>query len=155
MPSPSRSIQAIRLRGLLLEVDGAVADPGLGDRDLVDPDRAGRVAEVGLGAGRQQPAQHLVGGPLHRGDGGDAEPLVDLGAAGVVDAGDDLLDAERLAGDTRGDDVGVVAAGDGREGVGAPDAGLLQDRLVEAVAGDLVAVEAGPEPPEARRGRCR
>ena len=117
-------------------------------RHLVDPDRAGRVAEVRLGAGRQQPAQHLVGGPLHRGDGGDAEPLVDLGAAGVVDPGDDLLDAERLAGDTRGDDVGVVAAGDGRERVGAADAGLLQDLLVEAVSGHLVAVEPGAEAPE-------
>ena len=37
---------------------------------------------------------------------------------------------------------------DGGEGVGAADAGLLQDLLVEAEAGDLVAVEAGPEPPE-------
>ena len=105
----------------------------------------GRVAEVGLGAGGQEPAQHLVGGPLHGRDRRDAEPLVDLGAAGVVDPGDDLLDAEGLARDPRGDDVGVVAAGDGGEGVGAADAGLLQDRLVEAVAGDLVAVEApGP-----------
>ena len=78
--------------GLLLELHGALADPGLGDRHLVDADRAGRVAEVGLGAGGQQPAQHLVGGPLHRRDGGDAEPLVDLGAARVVDAGHDLLD---------------------------------------------------------------
>ena len=55
---------------------------------------------------------------------------------------------KRLAGDPRGDDVGVVAAGDGGERVGAPDAGLLQDLLVEALAGDLVAVEPGAEASE-------
>ena len=148
MPSPSRSIQAIRHCGLLLELDRAVADPGLGDRDLVDPDGAGGVAEVGLGAGRQDPPQHLVGGPLDRRDGGDAEPLVDLGAAGVVDARDDLLDPEGLAGHPRGDDVGVVAAAHGGEGVGPLDAGLGQDGLVEAVAGHLGAVEGRAEPTE-------
>src|SRR3712207_7448813 len=46
---------------------------------VVDADGARRVAEVRLGAGRQQAAQHLVGGPLDRGHRGDAEPLVDLG----------------------------------------------------------------------------
>src|SRR3954468_9633454 len=52
---------------LLLEVDGPLADPVLGDRDLVDADGSRRVAEVRLGARGQQPAQHLVGRPLHRG----------------------------------------------------------------------------------------
>ena len=108
--------------GLLLEASRSAGRPSPRCRHLVDPDGAGGVAEVGLGAGGQQPAQHLVGGPLHGGDGRDAEPLVDLGAAGVVDAGDDLLDAERLAGDPGRDDVGVVAAGDGGEGVGLLDA---------------------------------
>ena len=112
MPSPSRSIHAIRDLALLLEAAPCGGRSRLGHRDLVDPDGAGGVAEVGLGADRQQPAQHLVGGPLHGRDGGDAEPLVDLGAPGVVDPGHDLLDAEGLAGDARGDDVGVVAAGD-------------------------------------------
>src|SRR4051812_36591239 len=121
---------ALRLR---LEVDGAVPDPRLGGRDLVDPDRARGVAEVRLGAGGQQPAQHLVGRPLDRGDRRDAEALVDLGAAGVVDPGDDLLDPERLPRDPRGDDVGVVTAGHGGERVGAPDPGLLEDLLVEAL----------------------
>ena len=96
----------------------------------------------------QDPAQHLVGGPLDGRHGGDAEPLVDLGAPGVVDAGHDLLDAEGLAGHPRGDDVGVVAAGDRRERVRPTDAGLLQDLLVEAVAGHPVAVEARAEPSE-------
>ena len=125
-----------------------LADPRLGDGYLVEADGARRVAEVGLGAGGQQPAQHLVGGPLHRRDRGDAEALVDLGAAGVVDAGDDLLDAEGLPGHPRRDDVGVVAAADGREGVGALDAGLGQHGLVEAVAGHLGAVERRAQTPE-------
>ena len=149
MPSPSRSIQAIRLLGLLLEVRRSAGRPscsGTGTWSTRMVPR--RVAEVGLGAGGQHPAQHLVGGPLHGGHRGDAEPLVDLGAARVVDAGHDLLDAERLAGHPGRDDVGVVAAGDRREGVGALDAGLLEDGLVEAVAGDLVAVEGRAEPPE-------
>ena len=61
---------------------------------------------------RGQHAQQPVGGPRHGGHGRDAEPLVDLGALGVVDAGDDVLDAELLAGHPGGDDVGVVAAED-------------------------------------------
>ena len=65
---------------------------------------------AGHGALGEQPAQHLVGGPAHGGHGGDAEPLVDLGAARVVDARHDVLDAERLARDARGEDVGVVTA---------------------------------------------
>src|SRR6266498_3887308 len=50
---------------------------------------AGRVAPERFRAFRQQPAQHLVRRPAHRRDGGDAEPLVYLGAAGVVNPGND------------------------------------------------------------------
>src|SRR5215213_976663 len=128
-----------------LEVDGTPADPGRRGGHLVDPDRARRVAEVGLGADREQPTKNLVGGPLHGRDGGDAEALVDLGPSGVVDPGDHLVDAERLARHPGRDDVGVVTARDCRERVGPADAGLLEYLLVEAVAGDLVAVEAGPQ----------
>src|SRR5688500_18962984 len=58
---------------------------------------------------------------------------------------------EGLAGRPGRDDVGVVAAGHGREGLGAPDAGLLEDGLVEAVPGHLVAVERGTQPAEGVR----
>ena len=64
----------------------------------------------------QDAAQHPLGRPRHGGDGGDAEPLVDGGPAGVVDAGDDSLDAEGLAGHAGDEDVGVVAVGDGGDG---------------------------------------
>ena len=120
MPSPSRVEVGDPGAGRLLELGERPADPGLGARGTsATHDRAGRVApSSGSAPCGQQPAQHLVGGPAHGGDGGDAEPLVDLGAARVVDAGHDVLDAERLAGHPGGDDVGVVAAGDRGEGVG-------------------------------------
>ena len=63
-------------------------------------------------------AQHPLGGPLHGGDGGDAEALVDGGPAGVVDAGHDPVDLEGLAGDAGHHDVGVVAVGDRGQGAG-------------------------------------
>ena len=98
-----------------LELDQPAADPGRVVRDLGERDVPGGVAPLGVRALGQQPAQHLVGGPLDGGDRRDAEPLVDLGPPGVVDPGDDVLDAEGLAGDPGGDDVGVVAAADGGE----------------------------------------
>ena len=124
-PSPSRVRYAARPPVASSRSRDAPADPGRVDGHLGDDDVARRVDELGHVALGEQPAQHLVGRPPHRGDGGDAEPLVDLGAAGVVDAGDDVLDAERLAGHPGREDVGVVAAGDGGEGVGVVDAGLV------------------------------
>ena len=70
----------------------------------------------------QDPAQHPLGRPLHRGDGGDAEALVDRGPARVVDAGDDPLDAVGLPGDAGDEDVRVVAVGDGGQRPGLLDA---------------------------------
>ena len=120
-----------------------VPDPGLGGRDVVDAGwcRTGR----GSPARRRRAATGAAPGrrSTDGGDRGDAEPLVDLGAAGVVDPGDDLLDAERLAGHPRRDDVGVVTAGDGGERVGRR-CRPLQHVLVEADAGDLSPVNAGP-----------
>ncbi len=83
-----------------------------------------------------------------RGHGGDAQTLVDLGTAGVVDAGGHVLHTEHLAGHARGDDVGVVAAGDGGEGAGLLDARLAQGVLVEADAGDPAAPESRAQPAE-------
>src|SRR5690606_2784870 len=84
----------------------------------------------------------------HGRDRRDAEPLVDLRAAGVVDARDDVADAERLARDPRGDDVGVVARGDRGEGAGVLDAGLDERVAVEAQPGDAAALEVRGQPPE-------
>ena len=72
---------------------------------------------------------------------GMPEALVDQRAPRVVDAGDDPLDPEVLAGDAGGEDVRVVAAGDRGDGAGALDAGLDQVVAVEAEADDLLAAE--------------
>ena len=104
--------------------------------------RAGLVPpHDGAGAAGEE-LDEAPGRPRHRGDRGDAQAFVDLGAARVVDAGDHPLHAEALPRDTGGDDVGVVAGGHGGEGVRARDAGLLEDPAVEAHAGEGAAAEA-------------
>src|SRR5690606_37088752 len=137
--------------GLLLEVDRPGAHPRLRHRDLIEADGAGRVAERRLGAHRQQAAQHLVGRPTHGRHRGDAEPLEHLGATGVVDPGHHLLQPECLARHARGDDVGVVAAGDRGERPGALDARLGEHPAVEPHPGDLLAVEVRAEAAEGGR----
>src|SRR5712692_3024653 len=112
---------------------------------------AGRVAPERFRAFRQQPAQHLVRRPAHRRNGGDAEPLVYLGAAGVVNPGNDPGHVERLTGDACRDHVRVVPAADGRERVGTLDARLDEHIAVEADAGDLAALEAWPQLAECLR----
>ena len=94
-------------------------------------------------------AQHPVGGPPYGRDGGDAEPLVDLGPFGVVDPGHHAADAERLPGQPGRDDVGVVAAGDGGERVGPLDPG--RDRAPRGRSpcrSRSVPVKSRAEPPE-------
>src|SRR6478609_6934449 len=101
--------------GGLLQPAHPLADPGGVHVHLGQPHGATGVAPLRLRAVRQQPPQHLVGRPPDRGHRGDAEPLVDLGPARVVDPGHHVVDAERLAGHPGRDDVGVVAAADGGE----------------------------------------
>src|SRR5690606_13298198 len=81
----------------------------------------------------------------------DAEPLVDLGPAGVVDAGHDVVDAERLTCHARGDDVGVVTVGHGDVRGGRLDAGLHQHVAVEADTGHPQAAELGAQAAERLR----
>ena len=119
---------------------------------LHQPDRPRRVAPLRLGAGREQPTQHLVGGPAHGGDGGDAQPLVHLGASGVVDAGHHVVHVEGLAHHPGGEDVGVVAVGDSCECLGPVDPGLGEHLAVEADALDGLTVEVGTQPPESLDG---
>ncbi len=110
-----------------------------------EADLPGLVAVLVGRAHRQHAAQHLVGGPADGRDRRDAEALVDLGPVRVVDPGDDVGDAERLAHHARGEDVRVVAVGDRGERVGVLDAGLAQG----------VAVEARDRSPSCRRSRRR
>jgi len=111
-------------------------------RHLSQHELAGRVPPELLVALGQQLAQHLIGGPAHGGHGRDAQPLVDLGPARVVDPGHHPAHPERLPDHARRDHVGVIAAAHRRERIGALDAGLDQDIAVEADAGHLAALEA-------------
>jgi hypothetical protein len=58
---------------------------------------------------------------------------------------------EGLAGHPGRDHVRIVSAADGRESVGALDACLDENLAVEAGAGDLAALEAGPKLAEGLR----
>ena len=130
------------VRGQLDRLD-LLAEPPVGEGHLGQHDLAGRIAPERFRALGEQLAQHLVGRPADRRDRRDAQALVDLGATGVVDPGRDPVDAERLPCDARGDDVGVVAAADGGEGVGFLDARLDQHVAVEAHPGDPATLERG------------
>jgi hypothetical protein len=134
--------------GAHLELRDRGTDPVEGGRQDIDTHPAGRVPVSRLRAVRQQSPEELVGGPSDADDGRDAEPFVDLCAAGVVDPGHHGLDAERLPGDSRGDDVGVVTAADRGEGVGTFDAGRDEYRAVETEPGDPLTGEGRAETPE-------
>ena len=78
----------------------------------------------------------------------DAELAVDVGAFGVVDAGDDAEGVVDVFGDLGGHGVAVVAVGEGEEDVGLGDAGGVLDFEVFASAEDGVAAEVVIEPVE-------
>src|SRR5690606_29835099 len=82
-------------------------------------------------------------------DGGDAQPLVDHRSLRVIDAGDDVVDAEVLASDPGDEDVRVVAARDGGN-----CRRLLDARLDEPVAiePDAAAGRPGAARPAATEG---
>ena len=123
------------------EVAQRLAGPGLG-KDTLDEDQVARgvapFPDDGVG---QQPVHDLVDRPRHRGDGGDAEALVDLGPPGVVDAGHHAVDAVVLRGDACRQDVRVVTARDRGQ-----RSGLLGAGPVEVVAVEARAHDRGPGP---------
>ena len=115
----------------------------LGQDAVEQQERAGGVAPVRGEVLGKQPAAHLVDRPRDRGNGGDAETLVDLRALRVVDAGHDALDAERLAGDSGAENIGVVAGGHGGDGVRVLDARVMQRVAVEPRSLNDDALEIG------------
>src|SRR5690625_4493860 len=137
--------------GRVLHEAYRMADPHRRGEYLVAAHRTRGVTPERLVTFRYEAAQHLVGGPRHRCDSGDAEAFVHLGTSGVVDACDDVRDAELLAGDARRDDVGVVSAGDRRERIGGVDGGTLEDRTVEASSGHRQTGVRRAEPAEGIR----
>ena len=141
--SPAR-VTATRLnRPGLLHVGQPAAGPALGQRPLDQDQLAGGVGPLPGDQLGEEPAADLVDGPGDGGHGGDAEALVDLGPAGVVDAGHHPGDLVGLPGDPHGQDVGVVAAGDGGQGVGPDGPGPLEVVAVETRAHHLPPAPAG------------
>ena len=105
--------------GSLLDAADPVADPPGVQVQLGQHQASGGFAVVaGKMLLRKDPAEHLVGAPADGRHGGDAQPLVNFGAAGIVDPRHHVRHMEGLAGHAGGQDVGVVAAGDSGEGVG-------------------------------------
>ena len=140
--TPSRVRPTMRQRSVGLDVEHRGAGPRRPG--------SGRSTSITLALGstqsdggpvREDAVQHPLGGPLHGGDGRDADPLVDGGAAGVVDAGHHPLDAEGLPGHPGHEDVRVVAVGDGGQCAGLLDAGVPQPVAVEADPDDGLAGE--------------
>src|SRR6266568_4595263 len=134
--------------GRLLQHAYRPADPAGVHGYLGDRHHAGRVAPHLVVPVRDDVAEDPVGRPPDGSHRRDTEPLVDLGALRVVDPCDDPGHAEGLPGQPGGDDVGVVAAGHGGEGVRALDAGGDQDVPVEADPGDGLPGEVGAEAAE-------
>ena len=94
---------------------------------------------------RDDLAHHLLRRPAHRGHGGDAEALEDLRPVGIVDAGGDIAHTESLAGDTRGEDIRIVTAGDRGEREGLGGLRLRQGLTVETDPCDRRAAEIATE----------
>ena len=72
-----------------VDVGERTTGPARGHRALDHATWALGSTQSSLGGVGHELAQHPVDRPLHGGDGGDAEALVDDGPAGVVDAGHD------------------------------------------------------------------
>src|SRR5580704_10208045 len=120
----------------IFEIHQTTAGPGVGERAVRQGESTRRVRPViGVLLG-QEPSADLVDGPRHRGHGRDAQALVDLGPARIVDPGHHIGDEIRLAGDAHRHDVGVVPAGHRGQRVGSHRAGPLQVIPVETRSRD-------------------
>ena len=104
--------------------------------DTDQTDLAGWVAPRRLRSLRHETAQHLVGSPPHGSYRGDPKTLIDFSPALVVDAGDDVVDAEFLANHSGRQDVGIVAAGNSGESISFSNSSFFEYRTVESDAFD-------------------
>jgi hypothetical protein len=74
----------------------------------------------------------LLNGPRHGGYRRDAEALVDLGTAGIVDASYYVLYREVLSSDASTQDVGVVTVGHCGQGIGVFGTGFDKGLTIKA-----------------------
>src|SRR5690554_1808015 len=77
-----------------VELADLATGPDRGHGTLYEHHLGRRVDPLGVGTVGQDALQHALCGPLRGGDGGYAEPLVDLGPTRVVDAGDHPVHSE-------------------------------------------------------------
>ena len=140
-PLPPRSTPIDLDLPLDLDAGDLLAHQVVGELDLEVQQRAARQGVTHGLLAVEQEVLDLFRRPPHAGDGGDVQPLVDLGPAWVVDPGDHLGDVEVLPGHPSGHDVRVVAVGHGDERVRLLDARVLQDVPVEPDADDGPGVE--------------
>jgi hypothetical protein len=83
----------------------------------------------------------LIRGPEDGCNSWDPKSLVDLSTGRVVDARDDIGNTEYLAGQSRCDDVGVIARRDGGKSIRSLDSSFQQCVSIETHAGDRLATE--------------
>lgn len=114
------------------------AEPRGVEVDVEQGRAGGRIDVLDVRAEGDEPVHDLIGRPRDGRHDVDPELVIDPGTRGIIDAGDDVIDAERLAYDSRRDDVRVIARGDSREPGGLLDASLAQRVPIEAHAGDLL-----------------
>ena len=84
---PARVTAMSETRPGILDVAEARPAQVVGERAVEQREPPAGVGPVRRRLLGEQAPPYLVDGPRHRGHGGDAQPLVDLGPAGVVDAG--------------------------------------------------------------------
>jgi tRNA/tmRNA/rRNA uracil-C5-methylase (TrmA/RlmC/RlmD family) len=110
----------------------APADPIRPDVDFGKRHGAGGIGVLRIGTHGKQRAHDLSRCPGDCCDGRDAESLVYLGAPGVIDARNHMLNAVCLPSYARGEDVRVVATADGGKCMGAFDTSILEGLAIKA-----------------------
>lgn len=125
----------------MLDVSDRAAEPGRMKIDVEQGCTGGRVDVLNVRAQWDELAHDLIGRPRYRGNDVDTQLVVDHRARGIIDAGDDALDAKSLPHHSGCDDVGIVPGGDGGESGCLLDTGLPQRIAVKADSGNLLALE--------------
>jgi hypothetical protein len=90
------------------------------------------IDEFTLGTKGEETTHDLPGGPRNCGDGGNTQALVHLGSLRVIDSSDDLLDSIRLASYSRRNNVRIVSAAHGSEGMCASNPSSLEGFSIKA-----------------------
>jgi hypothetical protein len=88
--------------------------------------------------------------PLNRGDGRDTKSFVNCSASLIVNASDNSIDMEELAGGAGDEDVGIVTIGNSGKGVSSLDASSTKACAIETDTNDGVPAEVFGQTSERR-----